>query len=79
MKDLLIPIASGVDVIKNKNVVLTILNALPDSYENFVQGILVQETLPSFDQLISKLLQLKKHNRRNIVSEVQKSFEEKED
>jgi len=29
MKDLLIQIASGVDVIKNKNVVLTILNALP--------------------------------------------------
>jgi hypothetical protein len=49
IKDLLIQIASGVDVIRNENVVLTILNALPNSYENFVQGILAQETLPSFD------------------------------
>lgn len=40
IKDLLIQIASGVDVIRNENVVLTILNALPNSYENFVQGIL---------------------------------------
>jgi len=57
IKDLLIQIASGVDVIRNENVVLTILNALPNSYENFVQGILTQETLPSFDQLMSRLLQ----------------------
>jgi hypothetical protein len=57
IKDLLIQITSGVDVIRNKNVVLTILNALPNSYENFVQGILAQETLPSFDQLMSRLLQ----------------------
>jgi hypothetical protein len=49
IKDLLIQIASGVDVIRNENVVLTILNALPNSYENFVQGILAKETLPSFD------------------------------
>jgi hypothetical protein len=57
IKDILIQIASGVDVIKNENVVLIILNALPNSYENFVQGILAQETLPSFDQLMSRLLQ----------------------
>jgi len=49
IKDLLIQIASGVDVIRNENVVLTIPNALPNSYENFVQGILAQETLPSFN------------------------------
>lgn len=56
IKDLLIQIATIKNVIKNEDV-LTILNALPDSYENFVQGVSAQETLPSFDQLTSKLLQ----------------------
>ncbi len=37
--------------------VLTLLNVLPKSYKNFVQGVSTQETLPNFDQLTSKLLQ----------------------
>lgn len=55
IKDL--QITSGVDVIRNEDVVLTILNALPNSYENFVQGVLAQETLPSFNQFMSRFLQ----------------------
>lgn len=56
VKDLLGQIVGVCDVIKDQDVVLTILNALSDSYENFVQSVSAQWTLPNFDQLTSKLL-----------------------
>jgi hypothetical protein len=43
-------------VTEDEDVILIILNVLFDSYENFVQGVLGQRMLPSFDQLMSKLL-----------------------
>jgi hypothetical protein len=43
-------------VTEDEDVILIILSVLFDSYENFVQGVLGQRMLPSFDQLMSKLL-----------------------
>lgn len=42
---------------RDEGVVPTILNALLDSYEIFVQSVLIEGTLPNFNQLTSKLLQ----------------------
>ncbi len=49
VKDLFGQIVGVGDVIKDEDVVLTILNALPDSYENFVQSVSSQCTFPNFD------------------------------
>jgi hypothetical protein len=57
IKDLLVQIISVGDVIRVENVVLIVLNTLFISYKNFVQGVSTQETLPSFDKLMSKFLQ----------------------
>lgn len=57
IKDLLVQIVGVRDVIKDENVVLTVLNVLPKSYKSFVQGMSIPETLPNFDQLTSKLFQ----------------------
>jgi hypothetical protein len=43
-------------VTKDEDVIFIILNVLFNSYENFVQSVLGQRMLPSFDQLMSKLL-----------------------
>jgi hypothetical protein len=45
------------DVMRDEGVVPTILKALLDSYEIFVQSVLIEGTLPNFNQLTSKLLQ----------------------
>ncbi len=57
IKDLMGQIARVGDVIRDEDVVLTILNALPNSYENFMQNVLAQGTLSNFHQLMSRLLQ----------------------
>ncbi len=49
VKDLLVQITRVGDVIKDEEVVLTILNALLEPYESFVQGMSTQETLSNFD------------------------------
>jgi len=56
IKELLVQITGVGDVIRVEDVVLIVLNTLFDFYKNFVQGVSAQETLPSFDQLMSKLL-----------------------
>jgi hypothetical protein len=40
IKDLLGQIAGVGDVMRDEDVILTVLNALLDSYENFVQNVL---------------------------------------
>ncbi len=49
IKDLLVQIAGVGDVIKDEEVVLTILNVLLETYESFVQGMSVQETFSNYD------------------------------
>jgi hypothetical protein len=56
IKILLVQIVGIGNVIKDEDVVLTILNVLPKSYENFMQRVSTQKTLPNFDQLTSKSL-----------------------
>jgi hypothetical protein len=55
-KDLLVQIVGIGDVIKDEDVILTILNVLPKPYENFLLSMLAQKKFPNFDQLTSKLL-----------------------
>ncbi len=56
VKDLMGQFVGEDHVTEDEDVILIILNVLFDSYENFVQGVLGQRMLPSFDQLMSKLL-----------------------
>ncbi len=55
VKDLLIQIVGVGNIIWDENVVLTMLNALLGSYENFVQAVFFQETSPYFNKLTFKL------------------------
>jgi hypothetical protein len=57
IKDLLGQITRVNDVIKDEDVVLIVLNVLPNSYQNFMQNVLAQRTFSTFHQLISRLLQ----------------------
>jgi hypothetical protein len=72
IKDLLGQIVGVGDVIRDEDV-LTVLNAFPDSYENFVQSVSAQWTLPNFDQLTSRLLQ--EAQRRELHGDQTKSEE----
>ncbi|CAN5962531.1 unnamed protein product [Sphagnum jensenii] len=72
VKDLLGQIVGVGDVIRDEDV-LTVLNAFPDSYENFVQSVSAQWTLPNFDQLTSRLLQ--EAQRRELHGDQTKSEE----
>ncbi len=56
VKDLMGQIVGLGHVTKDEDVIFIILNVLFNSYENFVQSVLGQRMLPSFDQLMSKLL-----------------------
>jgi hypothetical protein len=55
VKDLIIQLTNIGDVINQDDVILTILNALLESYKTFVQGITAQDDLPNFDKLVGKL------------------------
>ncbi len=44
VKDLLGQIVGVCDVIKDEDVALTVINALPNSYENFVQSVNSMDT-----------------------------------
>jgi hypothetical protein len=45
VKNLLSQIIRVDDVIKDEDVILIVLNVLPNSYENFMQNVLAQGTL----------------------------------
>ncbi len=51
IKDLLGQIARVDDIIKDEDVVLTVLNVLPNSYENFMQNVLIQGTLSKLSSI----------------------------
>jgi hypothetical protein len=57
IKDLLGQIARVSDVIRDKDVILIVLNVMPDSYDNFMQNVLAQGTFSNFHQLMSRFLQ----------------------
>jgi hypothetical protein len=56
VKDLMGQIVGVGHVTNGEDVIFIILNVLSNSYENFVQSVLGQRMVPSFDQLMSKLL-----------------------
>ncbi len=55
VEDLIIQSTNIGDVINQDDVVLTTLNAFPESYQMFVQGIATQDDFPHFDKLVEKL------------------------
>jgi hypothetical protein len=56
VKEIVMQLATRGEITQDAMVIHIILNALPSSYETFVQTIITQDQLPSFDKLTSKLL-----------------------
>jgi hypothetical protein len=56
VKEIVMQLATRGEITQDVMVIHIILNALPSSYETFVQTIITQDQLPSFDKLTSKLL-----------------------
>lgn len=56
IKDVVTQLASVGEVIQEEKMVQVMLGALPNSSESFIEGLLTQDQLPSFGNLVGKLL-----------------------
>jgi hypothetical protein len=56
VKEIVTQLASIGKVVPNQRIVHIVLGGLPSYLESFVQAIIAQDELPSFDKLASKLL-----------------------
>jgi len=67
VKEMITQLAGVIEVIKDTMIMHIVMNVLPTSFETFIQSVITQDVLPSFEKLIGKFL-LEEHRQKTKFS-----------